>query len=89
MDVRLKVVDSSNSAGVMIDSICLTKLALDRKIGGDLYYSASAYLAKHPPKQFCDDRAGEIVEEHIRKKKNEGSSSCRWAWDKIREAHGQ
>lgn len=65
MDVRLKVVDSPNSAGVMIDAIRLIKLALDRKIGGPLY-SGSAYLMKHPPKQFCDDNARQMVEEYIR-----------------------
>ena len=65
MDVRLQVVDSPNSAGVMIDAIRLTKLALDRGIAGPLY-SSSAYLMKHPPIQYCDDKAREMVEEYIK-----------------------
>jgi len=68
LDLKLQVVDSPNSAGVMIDAIRLTKLALDRKIGGVLY-SASAYLMKHPPKQFSDSEAFKMVEEFIEGKR--------------------
>ena len=50
VDVKLKVVDAYNSAGVMIDAIRGTKLAIDRGITGQLE-SVSAYCFKHPPIQ--------------------------------------
>lgn len=65
LDLRLSVEDSPNSAGCVIDAIRLAKIALDRKIGGPLI-SASAYLMKHPPQQFSDERAREMVEEFIK-----------------------
>jgi myo-inositol-1-phosphate synthase len=64
IELRLDVDDKANSAGIVIDAIRLAKLALDRKIGGPLI-SASAYLMKHPPQQFSDDKAREMVEEFI------------------------
>lgn len=64
LDLRLSVEDSPNSAGCVIDAIRLAKIALDRKIGGPLI-SASAYLMKHPPQQFPDEKAREMVEEFI------------------------
>jgi len=64
LELRLSVEDSPNSAGCVIDAIRLVKLALDRKIGGPLI-SASAYLMKHPPQQFTDEKAREMVEEFI------------------------
>jgi len=50
VDVKLKVVDAYNSAGVMIDAIRGTKIAIDRGISGQLD-SVSAYCFKHPPVQ--------------------------------------
>lgn len=50
VDVKLKVVDAYNSAGVMIDAIRGTKMAIDRGISGQLD-SVSAYCFKHPPVQ--------------------------------------
>ena len=38
--------------------------ALDRNIGGQLT-SISAYTMKHPPKQFTDDEARDMVDEFI------------------------
>jgi myo-inositol-1-phosphate synthase len=64
LEIKLSVEDSPNSAGCVIDAIRLTKLALDRRIGGALI-SASAYLMKRPPQQFTDEKAGEMVEEFI------------------------
>ena len=64
LELRLSVEDSPNSAGCVIDAIRLAKLALDRKIGGPLI-AASAYLMKHPPVQFSDDKAREMIEEFI------------------------
>jgi myo-inositol-1-phosphate synthase len=64
LELRLSVEDSPNSAGVAIDSIRCTKLALQRKLGGVLY-SVSAYLSKHPAKQYTDDEAYRMVEDFI------------------------
>lgn len=64
LELRLSVEDSPNSAGCVIDAIRLAKIGLERKIGGPLI-SASAYLMKHPPQQFSDEKAREMVEEFI------------------------
>ncbi len=64
IDLKLSVEDSPNSAGVAIDAIRLAKLALDRKIGGVLT-GAAAFLCKHPPVQFPDDEAYNLVEKFI------------------------
>lgn len=48
VDVKLRVVDAYNSAGIMIDAIRGTKLALQRGISGSLE-SLSAFCFKHPP----------------------------------------
>lgn len=64
IELRLDVDDKANSGGIVIDAIRLAKLGLDRKIGGPLI-SSSAYLMKHPPFQFSDEKAREMVEEFI------------------------
>jgi len=66
--VKLEVEDSPNSAGVVIDVIRAVKLALDRKIAGQLI-SMSAYAFKHPPTQVPDPVAKEWVEEYINGKR--------------------
>lgn len=65
IEARLEVIDSPNSAGVIIDAVRMAKLALDRKIGGPIE-SASSYLMKSPPKQYADSTAREKVEEFIK-----------------------
>jgi myo-inositol-1-phosphate synthase len=64
LELRLSVEDSPNSAGCGIDAIRLCRLALDRGVGGALA-GPSAYLMKHPPKQFSDTEARMLVEEFI------------------------
>jgi len=64
IEVRLSVEDSPNSAGVVIDAIRCCKIARDRKLGGPLV-SPSAYFMKHPPQQFSDDVARDMVEDFI------------------------
>jgi myo-inositol-1-phosphate synthase len=64
LELRLSVEDSPNSGGCTIDAIRCCKLALDRKIGGPLI-SISAYTMKHPPQQFPDEKAREMVKEYI------------------------
>lgn len=65
LELRLSVEDSPNSGGCAIDAIRCAKLALERGIGGPLY-SISAYVMKHPPIQYPDHQAREMVEEFIR-----------------------
>jgi myo-inositol-1-phosphate synthase len=62
--LKLEVEDSPNSAGVVIDVIRAVKLALDRKISGQLL-SVSSYAFKHPPIQISDSAAKQSVEEFI------------------------
>jgi myo-inositol-1-phosphate synthase len=64
LELRLSVEDSPNSAGCAIDAIRCCKLALDRGIGGVLT-SISAYTMKHPPQQFPEQVARQMVEEFI------------------------
>ena len=64
IEIRLSVEDSPNSAGVVIDAIRCCKIARDRKLGGPLI-SPSAYFMKHPPEQFSDDVARDMVEDFI------------------------
>jgi len=51
IELKLSVIDSPDSGGVMVDVIRGIKVALDRKIGGPLL-SVSAYSFKHPPEQM-------------------------------------
>jgi len=64
LEARLSVEDSPNSAGVVIDAVRCAKLALDRNVGGQLT-SIAAYTMKHPPQQFPDPVARQMVEEFI------------------------
>lgn len=67
LELRLSVQDSPNSGGVTIDAIRCCRLALDRGVGGPLK-SISSYAMKHPPVQFSDGKAKELVEKFIRGK---------------------
>jgi myo-inositol-1-phosphate synthase len=64
LELRLSVQDSPNSAGVAIDMVRCCKLALDHGVGGVLA-GPSAYFCKHPPVQYTDDDAYEMVESFI------------------------
>ncbi len=65
VEARLDVEDSPNSAGSAIDAIRCAKLAKDRSISGPLY-SISAYTMKHPPIQYPDYKAKELVDKFIK-----------------------
>lgn len=65
LELRLSVEDSPNSAGIVIDAIRCAKLAKDRSVSGPLL-SSSAYFMKHPPQQFPDSVAKQMVEEFIK-----------------------
>jgi myo-inositol-1-phosphate synthase len=67
VELKLEVWDSPNSAGVVIDALRCTKLALDRGIGGALE-APSSYFMKSPPVQYPDTDARDSVEEFIRGK---------------------
>ncbi len=64
LELRLSVEDSPNSAACVMDAIRCCKIALERGEGGALI-GPSAYYCKHPPQQFNDDTAGQMVEEYI------------------------
>jgi myo-inositol-1-phosphate synthase len=64
LELKLEVVDSPNSAGVLIDAVRCCKLALDRGQSGPLLAPAS-YFMKSPPKQYRDDVARREVEAFI------------------------
>ncbi len=64
LELRLSVEDSPNSGGSSIDAIRVCKLAMDRKIAGPLL-AISAYTMKHPPLQYPDEVAKEMVDRFI------------------------
>ena len=68
IDLKLDVIDSPDSAGIVIDAIRATKLALDRGISGPLT-SISAYAFKHPPVQAPYEVAKGWVGEFIQGKR--------------------
>ena len=65
IDLKLEVVDSPNSAGVIIDALRCAKLGLDHGVGGPLL-GPSAYFMKSPPIQYRDEAAREMVENYAR-----------------------
>jgi myo-inositol-1-phosphate synthase len=77
LELRLSVEDSPNSAGSSIDAIRICKLAMDRNISGPLL-AISAYTMKHPPVQYPDDLAKEMVERFIlgEAREQENTSPC-------------
>jgi myo-inositol-1-phosphate synthase len=77
LELRLSVEDSPNSAGSSIDAIRICKLALDRNIAGPLL-AISAYTMKHPPVQYPDELAKEMVERFIlgEASEQENTSPC-------------
>ena len=60
LELRLSVEDSPNSGGVAAEAIRCCKLALDRGIAGPLT-EVSAYCMKHPPVQYADDEARDLL----------------------------
>ncbi len=64
LELRLSVEDSPNSAGSSIDAMRVCKLAMDRSIAGPLL-AISAYTMKHPPVQYPDEIAREMVDRFI------------------------
>lgn len=56
LELRLSVVDSPNSAGVVIDVIRCLRIAIEAQMGGPLI-EPSSYFMKHPPIQYSDEEA--------------------------------
>ncbi len=65
LELRLSVEDSPNSAGVAIDAVRMAKIALQRGQAGALQ-APSAFLFKHPPRQYADSEAYRLTEAFIR-----------------------
>ncbi|UCH61546.1 MAG: inositol-3-phosphate synthase [Anaerolineales bacterium] len=65
LETKLEVWDSPNSAGVIIDAVRCTKIAMDRGLSGPII-GPSAYFMKTPPKQFTDNVAREMTEAFIK-----------------------
>ncbi|MFA6001412.1 MAG: inositol-3-phosphate synthase [Thermoleophilia bacterium] len=64
IELKLEVVDSPNSAGIVIDAVRCAKLALDRGIAGTLE-GPSSYFMKSPPRQHPDDVCRNMTEAFI------------------------
>jgi myo-inositol-1-phosphate synthase len=64
IEMKLEVVDSPNSAGIVIDAVRLCKLGMDNGLSGALEWP-SAYFMKSPPVQHPDDRCHDEVERFI------------------------
>jgi myo-inositol-1-phosphate synthase len=56
VEVKLRVHDSPNSAGVVVDLIRYAKMALDLRLGGAIL-PVCAYYMKSPPKEMREDTA--------------------------------
>jgi myo-inositol-1-phosphate synthase len=65
IELKLEVVDSPNSAGIVIDAVRCARLGLDNGLAGALEWP-SAYFMKSPPVQHADDQCRDEVEEFIR-----------------------
>ena len=68
LDLKLKVIDAYNSAGIMIDAIRGLKIALDRKLSGPMT-SISSYCFKHPPIQMSYTEAKTAFAEFVEGKR--------------------
>jgi myo-inositol-1-phosphate synthase len=64
IELKLEVVDSPNSAGIVIDAVRCAKIGLDRGLSGALE-GPSSYFMKSPPVQHPDDVARRMTEEFI------------------------
>ena len=64
LELRLSVEDSPNSAGCAIDAIRIAKVAMDQGVGGPLE-AISASVMKHPPVQYPDYVARQMVEDFL------------------------
>ncbi len=66
IELKLEVVDSPNSAGIVIDAVRCAKLGLDNGLSGALEWPA-AYFMKSPPFQHPDDQCRDETDKFIAK----------------------
>ncbi|MGH7903914.1 MAG: inositol-3-phosphate synthase, partial [Candidatus Dormibacteraceae bacterium] len=85
VELKLEVVDSPNSAGIVIDAVRCCKLALDRGISGSLE-GPSSYFMKSPAVQYTDPEARILTEEFIAGRPVAGSNGRSQAGGKARAA---
>jgi myo-inositol-1-phosphate synthase len=64
INLKLEVVDSPNSAGIVIDAVRICRLAIDNGLSGALE-GPSSYLMKSPPAQYTDNEARQLTESFI------------------------
>jgi myo-inositol-1-phosphate synthase len=64
IELKLEVVDSPNSAGIVIDAVRCAKIARDRGLVGALN-GPSSYFMKSPPVQYPDDECRRYTEQFI------------------------
>jgi myo-inositol-1-phosphate synthase len=64
LELRLSVEDSPNSAGETVDAIRCCKLARQKHLAGPLD-AVCAYTMKHPPVQYTDYQAHQMLEQFI------------------------
>ncbi len=64
IDATLKVVDSPNFGGVLVEAARCAKLAMDRGVGG-LLTSVSAFMTKYPPEKMSEAESRQRMEEFI------------------------
>jgi myo-inositol-1-phosphate synthase len=83
LELRLSVEDSPNSSGCSIDALRVCKIAMEREIAGPLL-EISAYTMKHPPIQYPDEVAKELVERFIQRTASESTAHLRSEPIKIR-----
>ncbi len=76
MELKLEVWDSPNSAGIVIDAVRLSKLALNSGVAGQLD-GPSSYLMKSPMNQRPDSEARDLTEAFIKKYERAGATPKR------------
>jgi myo-inositol-1-phosphate synthase len=64
IQATLRVCDSPNFGGVIVEAIRCCKLAIDRGVGG-LLTSVSAFMTKYPPEKISEEEAKRRMEEFI------------------------
>ncbi len=64
VELRLSVEDSPNAAACVMDAIRCCKVALERGEGGALT-APSAFYCKHPPEQFVDETALQLLGSYL------------------------
>ena len=64
IQATLRVWDSPNFGGVMVEAVRCAKLAMDRGVGG-LLTSISAFMTKYPPEKISEEEAKRRTDEFI------------------------